>query len=123
MLLCLLRIMLFLLAGELTVVSLGLVFPASLCGMLYFLAWLRATNHSSQDTESTASSLIANMGLLFVPAGAAIVTFADVLRTEWLTMLVAIVASTAIAIVVAGLVAGRRRKQAAAVLTARESAP
>ena len=35
MLVCLLRIMLFLLAGELTVASLHIMFPASLCGMIY----------------------------------------------------------------------------------------
>ena len=47
----LLRIMLFLLAGELTVTTLNITFPASLCGMIYFLAWLKVTGHQSADTE------------------------------------------------------------------------
>jgi holin-like protein len=111
--------MMFLLAGELTVASLGLVFPASLCGMLYFLAWLRVTCHSSQDTESTASSLVGHMGLLFVPAGVAIITFADVLRAEWPAIIVAIVVSTSISIMIAGYLAERERKRGA-VLTSGE---
>jgi holin-like protein len=104
---CILRIMLFLLAGELTVTSLNLVFPASLCGMIYLLLWLKITDHRSEQLESAASFLIGNMGLLFVPAGAAIITFADTLRNEWPVILVAIVISTAAAIAVAGLVAGK----------------
>lgn len=115
MLVCLLRIMLFLLAGELTVASLHIMFPASLCGMIYFLAWLRITNHRSPETESAAAGLIGNMGLLFVPAGAAIVTFADVLRSEWPIIVFAIVASTALSIVIAGLLADRKHKQAVAL--------
>ena len=102
----LLRIMLFLLAGHLTVASLHLVFPAPLVGMIYLLIWLRITGHRPAELESAASFLIGNMGLLFVPAGVAIVTFAETLRTEWPIILVAIVASTAVAISVAGLVAG-----------------
>ena len=102
----LLRIMLFLLAGELTVTSLHLVFPASLCGMIYLLLWLKITDHRPAELESAASFLIGNMGLLFVPAGAAIVTFADTLRTEWPVILIAIVASTAASIAIAGIVAG-----------------
>jgi holin-like protein len=115
MLPCMLRIMLCLLAGELTVEGLGLVFPASLCGMLYLLAWLKVTDHVSPDMEATASSLVGNMGLLFVPAGAAIVTFADTLRTDWLAIVIAVVASTSVAIALAGLLARRQQARAVAV--------
>lgn len=100
-----LQIMLFLLAGELTVASLHLVFPASLVGMIYLLVWLKITDRRPAELESAATFLVGNMGLLFVPAGAAIVTFADTLRAEWPIILIAIVASTAVGIAVAGLVA------------------
>ena len=115
MLPCLLRIMLFLLAGELTVSTLNVTFPASLCGMIYFLAWLKITGHQSPDTESTASGLVGQMGLLFVPAGAAIVSFTETLRTEWPIIVVALVVSTACSIIVAGRLADRKREQAPAL--------
>jgi holin-like protein len=121
MLPCLLRIMLFLLAGELTVSTLNITFPASLCGMLYFLAWLKITGHQSSETEATASGLVGLMGLLFVPAGAAIISFTDTLRAEWPIIAAALVVSTALSIVVAGRLADRKRDQAATVLESRES--
>jgi putative effector of murein hydrolase LrgA (UPF0299 family) len=55
------------------------------------------------------------MGLLFVPAGAAIVTFSDTLRTDWLAIAIAVVASTSVAIALAGLLARRRQVQAVVV--------
>ena len=70
----------FQLAGEALVTSLGLAFPGPLCGLLLLLGWLRLNGGPSQELAATSATLIDHLGLLFVPAGAAIVTFGPAAR-------------------------------------------
>ena len=51
--------------------------------------------------------LIEHMGLLFVPAGVGIVAAGDLLRQEWLPIVVAVLVSTLLGLVVTGWVAHR----------------
>jgi holin-like protein len=55
----------------------------------------------------TANALIANMGLLFVPAGVGVIAEFGVLRQNWLPILVGLVVSTVLGLVVTGLVMHR----------------
>jgi holin-like protein len=55
----------------------------------------------------TANALIANMGLLFVPAGVGVVAEFGVLRQNWLPILVGLLVSTVLGLVVTGLVMHR----------------
>jgi putative effector of murein hydrolase LrgA (UPF0299 family) len=100
-----LLIMVFQFAGQVTVTSLQLMFPGSLCGLLYLLVWLLWTGEPSKAIDDTASLLLANFGLMFVPAGVAIIVFSDVLRDSWFAILAALLASTLVSITVVGLIA------------------
>ena len=51
-----------------------------------------------------AEGLIANMGLLFVPAGVGIIAEAGVIRKEWLPIIVAVAGSTILSLIVTALV-------------------
>ncbi len=97
--------MVFQFAGEVTVSSLHLTFPGSLCGLVYLLLWLLCSGGPSKATDDAATTLLANFGLMFVPAGAAIVVFMNVLRDEWFAILFALLASTLGSIAIAGLIA------------------
>jgi holin-like protein len=55
----------------------------------------------------TVNALIANMGLLFVPAGVGVIAEFGVLRQNWLPILVGLLASTVLGLVVTGLVMHR----------------
>jgi holin-like protein len=55
----------------------------------------------------TANALIANMGLLFVPAGVGVIAEFGVLRQNWLPILVGLLVSTVLGLVVTGLVMHR----------------
>jgi holin-like protein len=55
----------------------------------------------------TANTLIANMGLLFVPAGVGVIAEFGVLRQNWLPILVGLLVSTVLGLVVTGLVMNR----------------
>jgi holin-like protein len=52
----------------------------------------------------TANALIADMGLLFVPAGVGVIAEYGVLRQNWLPILVGLLVSTVLGLVVTGLV-------------------
>src|SRR5258708_19822581 len=83
--------MVFQFAGEVTVSSLNLTFPGSLCGLIYLLLWLLCSGGPSKATDDAASTLLANFGLMFVPAGSAIVVFMAVLRDRWVAISFALV--------------------------------
>jgi putative effector of murein hydrolase LrgA (UPF0299 family) len=117
-----LLIMVFQFAGEVTVSSLHLTFPGSLCGLVYLLLWLLCSGGPSRTTDDAASALLANFGLMFVPAGAAIVVFMDVLRDEWFAILFALVVSTLVSIAIAGSVAETGIRIDVAKLNPREAA-
>ncbi|MDN7845977.1 CidA/LrgA family protein [Burkholderia multivorans] len=62
--------------------------------------------------EVTATTLISNMGLLFVPAGVGIVSELSLLRQEWLPILVGLFVSTVLGLVVTGVVMHRVMRRA-----------
>ncbi len=108
MLLHLLLLMGFQLAGELIVTGVGLKFPGPLCGLLLLFGWLHLSGGPSEDFGRTATLLIDYLGLLFVPAGAAIVGFGALLLNEGLAIGAALLLSTGLAIFISGLVRGAR---------------
>lgn len=55
----------------------------------------------------TANALIANMGLLFVPAGVGLIAEAGVLRRNWLPLSAGLLVSTVLGLIVTGLVMHR----------------
>jgi holin-like protein len=103
-------IMGFQLAGEALVAAAEIPFPRPLCGMLLLLGWLCIGGGASEDLSRTAGTLVDHLGLLFVPAGAAIVGFGTLIARDGLAIAGALVVSTALAIVVAGR-AGRSSLQ------------
>jgi holin-like protein len=65
-----------------------------------------AADQSSQLSR-TANALIANMGLLFVPAGVGVITELGVLQQNWLPIVVGLLVSTVLGLVVTGFVMHR----------------
>jgi holin-like protein len=107
----------FQLAGEILQRIFRLPLPGPVIGMFLLAAALvyrqRTTAHAAivphataeqTPLTRTANSLIANMGLLFVPAGVGIMTQTDVLRREWLPLVAGLIGSTLLSLLVTGLV-------------------
>jgi holin-like protein len=111
------------LLGELLQEALRLPTPGPVIGMFLLAAVLvlgdrRGTEASPSALDEVAGSLIANMSLLFVPAGVGIIAERSLLRQEWLPILGGVLGSTIIGIVVTGLVmhwALRRSERASAL--------
>jgi holin-like protein len=102
----------FQLAGEVIVTSLGLVFPGPLCGLLLLLGWLHLRGGPSENLARVGSGLVDNLGLLFVPAGTAIISFGALLLSDGLAIGAALLFSTGLAICVSGLLGCERRHAA-----------
>jgi holin-like protein len=96
-------IMGFQLAGEALIAGCGLSFPGPLCGLLLLLAWLNYRGGPSAELSRAADLLVDHLGLLFVPAGAAIVGFGALLFADSVAIVGALLLSTSLAILVTGL--------------------
>jgi holin-like protein len=120
------------LVGEVLRQTLHLPLPGPLIGMFLLTVVLVARGSAGAAAERAvpppllmaANGLIANMGLLFVPAGVGIIAQLGVLRGEWLAILAGLLVSTVLGLAVTGLVmhhvsrvadAGRRALPEAAV--------
>ncbi len=97
-------------AGELIREALHLPIPGPVIGMFLLAglcAWrLRAAPDKGlpERFERLAEGLIANLGLLFVPAGAGIIAEAGLLRHYWLPIAVGLFGSTLLSAAATGLV-------------------
>jgi putative effector of murein hydrolase LrgA (UPF0299 family) len=100
------------LAGEALRVVFHLPIPGPVVGMFLLATGLavsdgrtrREADAVSFSLDHTAETLIAHMGLLFVPAGVGIIAEADLLRQEWLPLAAALFGSTLLSLAVTGLV-------------------
>ncbi|WP_367065250.1 CidA/LrgA family protein [Oryzisolibacter sp. LB2S] len=90
----------FQLLGELLVRLLRLPLPGALAGMLLLLAALVLGGRVPHALEQTASVLLRNMMLLFIPAVAGVMLHFDRIAREWLPFLLACIAGAAITLVV-----------------------
>jgi holin-like protein len=97
----------FQLAGELVVTGTGIPFPGPLCGMMLLLGYLYMRGGPSKELSVVASKFVDNLGLLFVPAGTAIVAYGALMAHDGLAVLAALVISTLVAIFVVGVIAER----------------
>jgi holin-like protein len=113
------------LAGEVIHRLLHLPLPGPVIGMFILAlalvtraqSWLTPTASCSSDLHKTATVLISNMGLLFVPAGVGIIAELNILQREWLPIVTGLLVSTVLGLVVTGVVMHRitRRAQIDAV--------
>ena len=102
----------FELLGDLVRGALHLPLPGPVTGMLLLTLWLalrgRGLNTAgaapASPLDQTAEALLKRMGLLFVPAGVGIVTEAGLVRLQWLPIIAGVIGSTALSLVVTGLV-------------------
>jgi holin-like protein len=100
-------LMVFQLAGEAIVKGLGVTFPGPLCGMLLLLLYLFATGGPSKELTTVATTLIDHLGLLFVPAGTAIVAYGALFASDGLPVMLALLVSTTVAVHVNAIIVER----------------
>jgi holin-like protein len=96
--------------GEVLSFALGLPVPGPVIGMALLLGYLWLRPAAVEPLRPTSVELLRHLSLLFVPAGVGIMVHVARLAHEWLPIVVALVASTALAIVVTAFVVDRARR-------------
>lgn len=85
----------FQLLGELLSRKLSLPVPGPVLGLLFLAMWyLFRRKVPDASMEQLSRGLLMWLGLLFVPAGVGIVTELAMIRSAWLPLLLALIAST-----------------------------
>ena len=93
-------IVVFEIAGDLCHQVTGLLIPGPVLGMALLLLFLIARGGLPEQLDRAASELLSYLLLLFVPAGVGVMAHFDLVRAQWPAIVVAILVSSALAIVV-----------------------
>lgn len=93
--------------GEVVVRAVGAPLPGPVLGLLILLAILTLRGGPDPELRSVSDALLRYLALLFVPAAVGVITQLDVLGRNWLPVLVSILVSTALGLLVTGLLMQR----------------
>ena len=99
------RVMFWLCVGEIAARSGLLPLPAQVTGLILLYAELVVRGKLPDDLGILADRLLQFLGMLFVPAGVGVIAYLDVLKTEALSILAAVIGGTAITLFVTMVVA------------------
>ncbi len=97
-------LLVFQLAGEVLVRSLQLPVPGPVVGMLLLLLVLIWRGEPGENLRSAGQGLLANLSLLFVPAGVGIMVHGHRIAAEWQALVAAVIGSTVLGLAVTALV-------------------
>lgn len=111
MLVGLLVLLLFQFVGELFVLAVGMPVPGPVVGMVLLLACLILKGEVPDYLRLPSEALLRHLALLFVPAGVGLMAHFKLLQADWLAILVALIVSTALTIVITGLILNRSAKK------------
>lgn len=88
--------------GEFIVWLTGIALPGSIIGMLLLTAFLQMGIIRLESIKGIADFMVGNMGFFFVPPGVALMLYFDVIKAEFLPIVVATLVSTVLVLVVTG---------------------
>jgi holin-like protein len=97
--------------GELIVFLTGVKLPACIIGMLLLTLFLKLGWVKLEWVQGISDFLVANLGFFFVPPGVALMLYFDLIRAQWIPIVVATVVSTVVVLVVTGWVHQVLRKR------------
>jgi len=97
-------LLIYQLAGEVSVRLLGLPVPGPVMGMVMLFITLMVRGRMFKAVEPASSALLGHLSLLFVPAGVGLIVHFSRLGNEWLPISVTLLLSTIITMAVTALV-------------------
>ncbi len=97
-------LLIYQLAGEVSVRLLGLPVPGPVMGMVMLFLTLMIRGRLVKAVEPASSALLSHLSLLFVPAGVGLIVHFSRLGNEWLPIGVTLLLSTIITMAVTALV-------------------
>ena len=103
-------IFIFLTLGEGISLISQLPIPGSVIGMLLLTLSLHLKIVHLEDIRSVAEGLLKYLALLFVPPGVGLIAYFDLLKQEWLVIVLANVVSTVAVLLVVGILQQKLEK-------------
>ena len=88
--------------GELIVYLTGIKLPSSIIGMLLLTLFLKLKWVKLQWVQGLSDFLVANLGFFFVPPGVALMLYFDIIRAEFIPIVVSTVVSTILVLICTG---------------------
>ena len=104
MLSALTQLLIFQLAGEVIARGLSLPVPGPVLGMLFLCVTLVLRGGPGKELQTTGSTLLQHLSLLFVPAGTGIMVHLHRVADEWLPLTLSLLISTTATLIVTALV-------------------
>ena len=89
------------LVGEISVRTMGLPLPGPVVGLVLLLILIGLRPAIAEGLRPTTSVILANLSLLFVPAGVGVIGNIEVLAEDWVALLAAVLVSTVAAMLAA----------------------
>jgi len=111
MLIGFLVLLVFQFIGELIVLAVEIPVPGPVVGMVLLLACLMIKGDVPDYLRVPSEALLKHLALLFVPAGVGLMVHFSLLKADWLAILVALIVSTALTIIVTGIILNRSAKK------------
>lgn len=105
-------LLVFQLLGETLTQLFALPVPGPVIGMTLLFCALAWRGGPSAELRETASRLLQHLSLLFVPAGVGIMLHFQRLGDEWLSLLLAVIASTLLTLAVTAVTLQRAHRAA-----------
>jgi holin-like protein len=100
----------FLFAGEALRYLLDLPVPGNVIGMVLIFISLKTGIIKLEAVKPASDKLIKYMVLFFVPYGVGLIDLADVIKANWLSIVVAVIASTIITLYVTAIIEQKLEK-------------
>jgi holin-like protein len=97
-------LLIYQLAGEVSVRLLGLPVPGPVMGMVMLFVTLMIRGRMVKAVEPASTALLGHLSLLFVPAGVGLIVHFSRLGKEWLPISVTLLLSTIITMAITALV-------------------
>ncbi|MBD5242824.1 MAG: CidA/LrgA family protein [Bacteroides sp.] len=88
--------------GELVVYLTGVKLPSSIIGMVLLTLLLQLKVVKLEWVKAASDFLVANLGFFFIPPGVALMCYFDLVKAEWVPIVVATGVSTVIVLLVTG---------------------
>ena len=106
-------LLIYQLAGEISVRMLGIPVPGPVLGMLMLFITLLLRGKAGESLDTASTGLLSHLSLLFVPAGVGMMVHFEHIASEWLAITVALLLSTLVTMAAtAGIMLGVSRLMA-----------
>ena len=103
-------LLIYQLAGEVSVLVLRLPVPGPVLGMIMLFLTLLVRGHTPTSLDYASTALLSHLSLLFVPAGVGMIVHFDRISEEWVPISVALVLGTVITLAMtAAIMSGASR--------------